>query len=53
MKLSGIQASPQRAGDIVESCLPQSGPIEQALHQHDLTAVTNLFPAIESALAAA
>jgi len=53
MKLSGIQASPQRASDIVESCLPQSGPIKQALHEDDLAAATNLLPAIQSTLAAA
>src|SRR5688572_24045848 len=53
MKLSRIQVGPQRAGDIMESRLPQSGPIEQALHQHDLMALTHLLPAVESALAAA
>src|SRR5438067_7695724 len=52
MKLSGIQACPERAGDVAKTCLPQDHPIEQAFHQHDLAAVTNLLPAIQSTLAA-
>ena len=53
MKLSGIQASPQRASDIVKSRLRQDSLVEQTLHQHDLAAVTNLLPAIQSTLAVA
>src|SRR5215471_3137106 len=51
--LSGIQARSQRTGDVAKSCLPQSGPIKQTLHQHDLAAVANFLPGIESPLATA
>ena len=53
MRLHGIQASPQGAGDIMKPRLPQDSLVEQALHEHDLAAVTNLLPAIQSTLAAA
>src|SRR5258708_5519897 len=52
MKLSSIQTSPHRAGDVVKSCLPESGPIEQAFHQHDPAVATNPFPVIQPTLAA-
>ena len=50
--LSGIQARSQRAGDVVQSCLPQDRPIEHAFHQYDLAALTNPFPVIQPTLAA-
>jgi len=52
LKLGGVHAGSQRTGDIAKSCLPQSGPIEQAFQQHDLTAVTNALPALQSTLPA-
>src|ERR1035438_742748 len=42
----------QRTGDVVKACLPQCGIVEQSLDKNHPGAVLDLFPRIQTALAA-
>src|SRR5713226_6771889 len=50
-ELQRIQVTPQGAGDVVESGLPEHGQIEHSLHQNDLRASSDLLPGVQASLA--
>ena len=51
-KLAGVEVGAQRAGEVMKTCLPQHGIVEQPLDENYLRAMLNLLPGIQAALGA-
>ena len=47
-----IQMRAQRAGDVVKTCLPQCGIVEETFDQNDLRSGSDVVPSVKAALAA-
>ena len=47
-KLTRIQMIAQRAGDVVEACLPQDRVVKQPFDENDLRATPDLLPGVQS-----
>jgi hypothetical protein len=50
LKLAGVEMASHRAGDVLETGLPQHGVVEQSLHEDHFRVSPDLLPGVQATL---